>query len=406
MKVALVAPFALAPKGTTSARVLPMARALARLGHECLVLIPPYDNPGEARSPLHDNNLTLRWLLPSRLRRIPAIGLLEEQLSMARRATVILQQWDPDVIHTFKPKAVSGLVQLQTWFRRGRAALVLDCDDWEGRLGWNKLERYPLALQWLIEFQESFSLTRNDGVSVASRELERRQRGLGGPVERIPNFYDRDRHAGWDDPGLRARGRGWLGVADDATLALLYTRFFEYPVEGYSRLVSQFLERLPGSKLVVVGAGKYGQHEVLRRLLISRGMADRVIFKGWTDPSKLPLALAAADVALMPSQDTVATRAKCPARLLDLLVMGVPIAAHDVGETNTFVVHDGNGRLVAPDDPDPLVEAAVGLVCTAARQRAAATARDLLAGPLSAETAANSLERLYEQAKRRRAARR
>ncbi|MGH2367895.1 MAG: hypothetical protein ACRDI2_06840, partial [Chloroflexota bacterium] len=43
----LIAPFARYPKSTTSARVLPLARALASRGHTVTVLVPPYDHPEE-----------------------------------------------------------------------------------------------------------------------------------------------------------------------------------------------------------------------------------------------------------------------------------------------------------------------------------------------------------------------
>ena len=43
MRIALIAPFAIHPKGTTRWRVLPLARALAEQGHAVRVVIPPYD---------------------------------------------------------------------------------------------------------------------------------------------------------------------------------------------------------------------------------------------------------------------------------------------------------------------------------------------------------------------------
>src|SRR5690349_9211898 len=45
MRIALIAPFGLQPKGTVSARMLPLAQALAGRGHMVRVVIPPWDDP-------------------------------------------------------------------------------------------------------------------------------------------------------------------------------------------------------------------------------------------------------------------------------------------------------------------------------------------------------------------------
>src|SRR5437868_10870490 len=45
MRIAFIAPFGLQPKGTVSARMLPLAHALAKRGHEVRVVIPPWDDP-------------------------------------------------------------------------------------------------------------------------------------------------------------------------------------------------------------------------------------------------------------------------------------------------------------------------------------------------------------------------
>src|SRR5207244_11260871 len=45
MRIAFLAPFGLQPKGTVSARMLPLAHALAGRGHMVRVVIPPWDDP-------------------------------------------------------------------------------------------------------------------------------------------------------------------------------------------------------------------------------------------------------------------------------------------------------------------------------------------------------------------------
>ncbi len=397
MKIALFAPFALRPKGTTVARVLPMARALVMAGHECLVLVPPYDNPAEARAPEVDGGVRLEWLPVGRW------GAGIGQLPLAVRGFRRIQEFAPDVAHVFKPKAVSGLVQQLAW-NRSSAALVLDCDDWEGWAGWSRLESYPWALRTAFDLQERWLLGRNDAATAASRELEDRLRRVapGRPVARVANFHDPARHVGWEEAARRQAGRVLMGLDEEIPVGLVYSRFFDFPVEGYARLIGGFLKRAPRAQVVIGGSGKYGQQDRLRALLARSGVADRVTWLGWLHPDEIGATLAAADVALMPALDTVAARSKCPARLMDLLVAGTPVAAHDVGEARTYVEDRRNGRLVVPGDIDGLAAAGADLLDPLFRDRARGFRAERLAGDLSPATAATRLVAIYEQARERR----
>ena len=118
-----------------------------------------------------------------------------------------------------------------------------------------------------------------------------------------------------------------MGLDPEVPVGLVYSRFFDYPVDGYAELIGRFLRLAPNARVVVGGAGKYGQSERLRRLLGGTEVGDRVTWLGWLEPDEIGATLAAADVALMPALDTVAARSKCPARLVDLLVAGTPVAA-------------------------------------------------------------------------------
>jgi glycosyltransferase involved in cell wall biosynthesis len=45
-------------------------------------------------------------------------------------------------------------------------------------------------------------------------------------------------------------------------------------------------------------------------------------------------------------------RARCPARLVDLMAAGLPVVADDVGQAGEYIEHLSSGYLVPPGDTD------------------------------------------------------
>ena len=48
MKIVFLAPFGIRPKGTVIARMIPLAVELQALGHEVVIVAPPYTNPEDS----------------------------------------------------------------------------------------------------------------------------------------------------------------------------------------------------------------------------------------------------------------------------------------------------------------------------------------------------------------------
>ncbi|MGH2369624.1 MAG: glycosyltransferase family 4 protein, partial [Chloroflexota bacterium] len=361
------------PKSTTSARVLPLARALASRGHTVTVLVPPYDHPEEGGQ--------VSFVGKARVEALPVeAGVPEESprqaivqprlaAAMARRALSLR----PDVIHIFKPKAVSGLAQLLLWHGRragclvgwqGNApALVLDTDDWEGFGGWNEYEAYPWWQKLACDWQERWGLTHADAVTVASRTLEAQAWSHRVTPERVaylPNGLAPEDLPGWREADGRPV-RAWLGLGA-APVLLLYTRFFEFVPERAVAVLARVCAAIRDAKLLVIGAGKYGQERRLKALADERGLGDAIVLAGWQAPESLPGVLAAGDVALFPTDDNLANRAKCSVKLLQALWLGRAVVADRVGQQAEYVQHGATGLLSDPDDPQTMAAAAVELL--------------------------------------------
>lgn len=355
MKIALIAPFATYPKGTTRARVLPLARALAARGHQVAVLIPPWDHPQEAGREETVESLHIRWLPLPRRALVPRLSL--HLACKALRAR-------PEVIHVFKPKAHAGLALFWLWLCRSPIPRVLDSDDWEGRGGWNEVNPYTRMQKAFFQWQETF-LPRHcaDAVTVVSRTLQTQMWGLGLLPQRViylPNGVDRRRYAAWEqaDP-LPLRKR--LGL-DEHPVVLLYTRFDRFALGRVVEVLSQVAREVPEVRFLVVGRGFFGEEKALQREMAGRGLGKHLLYAGWVPEEELPLYLSAGDVAYYPMDDNLINRASCSMKLLELLVAGRAVVTDAVGETREVLEDRRSGWLTPPGDIPAQAEALATLL--------------------------------------------
>lgn len=357
LRIAMVGPFGLSPKGTMRRRALPLAQALATRGHRVSLWMPPWHTPSEARRTWQEGDVTLHYV-PLRPER-PPLTYLATTLRLVRGAL----SDHPQVIHCFKPKAYSGWVEWLLWHIRRlggpRVRLILDEDDWEGPGGWNTLEPYPLWLQKTFAWQERWGLRHADAITTASRTLQSLIWALGVPPQRvyyIPNGV-------WPLPqgdGERIRHRYGLG---ESPIILLYTRFFEYDAARALEVYARIRQALSAARLLVVGEALIApEGERFRRLAHQAGLADGLIEAGWAALEDLPDYFAAADVAIFPFDDTLVNRAKCSGKLADLLAAGVPVVADAVGQNAEYIRHGETGLLVPSGHIEAMAQAALGLL--------------------------------------------
>ncbi len=353
MNITLLAPFAMQPKGTTRVRVMPLARALVRRGHTATVLIPPYDHPQDSDAQWKDEGVLVRNL-PSGPNPSNA-GLVLQGLSLARAAS----RTTPDIVHVFKPKGVTGVAQLALWGQR-QQHLVLDIDDWEGRGGWNERGEFSALRQRVFAWQEQWGIRHARAITAASQTLLAQTRDCGVPERHLaylPNGVDEALYAPWREAnGQEIRARYNLA---DRPVVLLYSRFLEFGAERVADVFARIAHSVPASMLFVVGSGPRGEEQQLAAALADYGLGDRIVLAGWQEPAALPAHVAAADVALYPLDDTLLNRAKCPAKLVELMAAGRPVAAEGVGEAATYIDHEKTGLLVGPGDTEAFAAAAV-----------------------------------------------
>ncbi|HOV49577.1 MAG TPA: glycosyltransferase family 4 protein [Anaerolineae bacterium] len=361
MKIVMLGPFGLRPRGTMSVRALPLAEALAARGHAVTLLLPPWQNPEDAGRVWEERGVHLENLpLP---RGIPGWFQLRLTQQLARRT----RELRPDVVHAFKPKAYAGLAHLAL---RRHFPVVVDTDDWEGPGGWNELAPYSPPLKRFFAWQERWGLRHAAAVTVASRALETLVWAQGVPPTRVtylPNGVVEMAPRASGSPG----GRPTL---------LLYTRFFEFDLRRLWDVLRRVREARPAARVLVVGKGLFGEEVALLQLARDAGWqvaegeaappdAD-LVYAGWVAPERLPELFAQAHVALYPFDDTLINRTKCPVKLLDLLAAGVPVVGEAVGQLQEFIQPGQTGILVPPGATEAFVQALLALLADPAQAQA------------------------------------
>ena len=374
LHIAMLAPFGIRPKGTLSARMLPLAQALARRGHSVSIVAPPVQNPQDAGTrAVYQGVVVTHTAAP---RGPGPIGVVQQVLALYRLALTDC----PDLIHLFKPKGYSGLAALLLRRLRPDVPLVVDTDDWEGWGGWNDLLPYPPPAKWLFAWQERDLPQRADAVTVASRTLETQVWGFDVAPERV--FYVPN---GTPSSELRVLSYELSTTTTQNSKLrtqnlLLYTRFWEFDVRDLVAALVAIMAQCSAARLLVIGCGERGEERELMRLAERAGIAAAIDNRGWVAPEEIPALLAAADLALVPMDDTLINRARGLAKLLELMAAGLPIVAGRVGQVAEYIEDGRSGLLVPPENPAALAQATLKLLADpelrvrlglAARERAA-----------------------------------
>lgn len=186
-----------------------------------------------------------------------------------------------------------------------------------------------------------------DGVTVASRWLERATLDLGIPQERLlflPNGAD----VAAFEPIPKADARARLGLPSDARIVLLTATGVGRDQTAVLGLLRPVIDRVPGALWVFVG-----HREPQRTAFVdAHDLTDHVHEAGFVETDEVPVWLAAADAILLPNADVVANLGRSPMRLGDAMAAGRPLVTAAVGEVADVVEREGIGVLAERDGSD------------------------------------------------------
>ena len=183
-------------------------------------------------------------------------------------------------------------------------------------------------------------------ISVSSRMAEE-ARKLGVARERlhvIPNGVDRECF----HPRNKRECRHLLGLPEEGRLLVTVAHLGHR--KGHHEVI-RALAKLPEDvRLVIVGgAAQGGTAEGLQAVASEAGVEQRLILPGPQPYERIPLYFSAADASVLASY-----REGCPNAVLESLACGTPVIATDVGAVPDILPVPHAGRIVPPQQIEPL----------------------------------------------------
>jgi phosphatidylinositol alpha-1,6-mannosyltransferase len=136
------------------------------------------------------------------------------------------------------------------------------------------------------------------------------------------------------------------------------------------RALPAVARQVPDVRLLIVGSGPYDAD--LRKLAVTTGVADRVVFAGAVSYEELAAYFRAGDVFAMPCRvrwfgfDIEALGAV----FLQGAAVGRPVIAGATGGAPEAVIEGKTGMAVDPTRPEPIAEALISLLTDPARAQA------------------------------------
>lgn len=305
-RVLFVPPLSPNDLGTTTRRIYALAKALSAFSREFEIKHFTFPRPS------HTDSLIKYWM------------------RAAYRLHVVSHTWKPDIIHLSKPTGLSFFYLLfRRLFSSREGVVVLDIDDLESAWVYD----VPYAFLWRIvgSWLERWAWQKAKAVIAASHFLVQQAQAVRpyGFTFFLPN------------PAPIKKSE----VSHSTKRIVIPTRLLDISVGELITWLQALYHTLPEAPLVVVGSDTE-RATILTAKAKEAGVPVTVMTH--QPSSTYYRLLEEARMGIYVVANTPATRAKCPARLLDMLGLGIPTVAVDIGEAK-YILGDA-GIVVSPDD--------------------------------------------------------
>lgn len=333
MRIVLASTDYLPNIGGVASHVYNLAKSLAELGHEVIVLNPVTNDGRRIDTPEQEGFVTMR--IPYRGTTSKVTRALSRCVATLRAIARIETHYGPiDVIHVHDQESyLAGLVlrrKMAVIWTNHTSSFVHAVESREGLWWW----------------RQRFAMT--DGIIAVSREIGDMTRLVwpGKDTKYVPNGVDAQRFS----PRVKS-SRPEVGIPDDAFVVLCPRRMVEKNGVVYlARAAVALCAERPDVtwRFLFLGSSPLDENsahyiELVRRELGSLLESGEAIFVGNVAMNQMPALNACADVVVVPSLIEAVSLAA-----LEAMASRKPVVASGVGGLPEIVQHEQTGLLVEP----------------------------------------------------------
>lgn len=257
---------------------------------------------------------------------------------------------DADILVVGKPQPMNGIAGvIATYIKKTR--LIVDCDDYESGVnrfknGWQKK---------IVEYFEKYLPRIADVVTTNTFFTRDRLIKEGIPVEKIvyiSNGIDPNRFLPVDSKAVKNL-RNNLRIPNGAVIGFVGTlgttsHPLDLLVNGFAKVKS----KIDNAFLLLVGGGE--DVEVLKRLVLGKGIEDKVFFTGRVPSDQVSLYYSLMDISVDPIKNDNAALGRSPLKLFESWACGAPFITGDVGDRRLLCGEPPAALIVEPGSDEAL----------------------------------------------------
>jgi glycosyltransferase involved in cell wall biosynthesis len=343
----------------------PMARSLARRGHEVEVYALHPDIDTLADRDFEDQGVKVHYVAPMHVKKSGNTKSYYPNWKFAglaayatlRLATAVANS-SAEIVHICKPHPMNGLAGI-VMARLKHKRVFVDCDDYE--TGSSRFSgRWQKSM--LSYFEKRIPL-QAEMVTTNTHFMRGLLESWGVQPDRIlylPNGVEPTRFIRPNELRLQTL-RQELKIEEKPVISFIGSLSLpSHPVDLLIQAFATLARRMSEPILLLVGGGEDLEH--LRNMVLELGLEERVRFCGRVLPEEVVDYYAISDISIDPVHDDAAARGRSPLKLFESWACGAPFVTADVGDRRVLAGAPPAASLVRPGDPLELAETLVNLL--------------------------------------------
>ena len=298
----------------------------------------------------------------------------------------LIAAWEPDVVHTHSSKA--GILGRAAAWKLGVPCVIHTIHG---------LPFHPYEQAWrnrLYIASERWAARRCHKLVCVADAMRDQALAKGiGRLDQFVTIYSGMEVEKYQNPELSSKEiRQALGLSSDDFVVGTVSRLAQH--KGHDDVLVALGKELrndPAMKLLWVGDGWWRQR--LEARARKMGVENQIIMVGLVPPETIASHIAAMDVLVHPSY-----REGLPRTVVQAMLGGKPVIAHDVDGTREVCLPDKTGYLIGVGDHDALRNAVLELQANPEKRVAMGRAgRDLCKDQFAATKMVEHLDKLYKE---------